>query len=153
MHATVLTEPKPYMRNGSLQAESSLEKLILKLKSAAKPSGSGTHEMEMDEILRILTAIQIEGARRDERQVQIQRQIEELLKFREDRIKNSDLEHRKLTADIEEINRRLKSLEERGLTAWTMKRLTQAAALIAAASSVVGAFGAAAFWIVKKLLG
>jgi len=152
MYAAVMTEPNR-MKNGSLQLENPLEKLAEKLKYATYSSGLDTHEMiEMDEILRILTAIQVDGARRDERLAQLQKQMDELVKFREERTRTSETENRKMTGEIEEIHRKIKAIEERGLLAWTWKRIMQAAALTAAISTVGGCFIGLAVWVVTKLL-
>lgn len=145
----------PY-RNGSLQVKKTLAQIIAEIKERTTP---GTR-MEMDQVLSILMALQTDGARRDERLTTIQKQLDGLLSFREERMKLSQAEHRAIETSVEAIrddiatlNRRVQSLEDRGLTAWTMKRIAQAAAIIGALSTVGGAVFAVVFWLAKRVIG
>ena len=143
MHAAVVIEPNDNARNGSFSSKA-LDKLITNLQAVAI-SDLGAKKMEMDEILRILTLLQVEGARRDAKLDQVIAGLKEINDFRVDRVKVVDLALDELRRRSSAFERRMDAIEEKqshaGILGWidgsTAKKIGALTALIVGAGAAI----------------
>lgn len=141
MHNTVVLE-RP--KNGSLNG-------------VAVVTDKG-EDMDTDQIMTLLMQMQIDDARRDERQRSIienqqviTASLDKLLVFKDARVKEVDDAMAEIRKRNSEFERRLLIIEGSGLSAWTGKKVIQWASLITAIGTILGMVAGGIFWLVTHL--
>lgn len=136
MHQLVLAT-KPHV-NGSLKPQLTVHP-------------EADDEMDTDQILQMLMTIQTDGARRDEKLTNIDKTVTGLADLQRVRITLEDTRHESVMTEIRGLQARVKSVEDAGISAWSVKKIIQWAAFIAAVGTVVGSIAGAIIWVAKHL--
>lgn len=108
-------------------------------------------DMDTDQILQILMVIQSEGARRDEKLTNIDKAVTSSADLQKSRIAVEDARYELMAEDIRQLKGRVKTIEDAGLAAWSVKKIIQWSALIAAVGTIVGSIAGVIIWVVKHL--
>lgn len=110
------------------------------------PSEDGN--VDTDQIASILTQLQVEGARRDEKLTHIVTSVDGLSRFNDTRTVVVDNKLDLISADIRNLQTRTKALEDAGIAAWSVKKVAQAAVLITSVGVIWGFVAGIVVWLV-----
>lgn len=105
-------------------------------------------DVDTDQIASILTQLQVDGARRDEKLTHISTSVDELTRASNARVAIIDTKFDLIAADMRDIQARTKELEDAGIAAWSLKKIAQAAALITTVGVVWGFVAGIVVWLV-----
>jgi len=121
------------------------------LKTQLTVNPEADDEMDTDQILQMLMTIQTDGARRDEKLTNIDKTVTGLADLQRVRITLEDTRHESVMTEIRALQGRVKTVEDAGIAAWSVKKVIQWSAFIAAVGTIVGTIAGVVILVIKHL--